>query len=121
MVSPLLKSRVTGQPVVGAQIALRNPDGQFDGSVAITLDVHWFDYLLHNHPIPKDAVEMVFDRSGAILASNDRVVAQALAAAVVKAGMPDSIAMNARTVPAGTGISRSRPCAAKICSSPMPH
>ena len=47
-----LISRATGQPVIGAQLALHKPDGSFDGTVGITLDVHWFDYLLRDHPLP---------------------------------------------------------------------
>ena len=50
VVSPHVISRATGQKVIGAQIALRKPDGSFDGAVGIALDVHWFDYLLREHP-----------------------------------------------------------------------
>ena len=46
VVSPQLISRATGQPVIGAQIALRKPDGTFDGAVGIALDVHWFRVTL---------------------------------------------------------------------------
>ena len=93
-VSPQLHSRATGQPVVGAQIALRNPDGHFAGSVGITLDVHWFDYLLRSRVIPNGAVATVFDRNGVILAANDRDVGASLAAAALKAGLPDGATMN---------------------------
>ena len=35
VVSPQLISRATGQPVIGAQVALRKADGSFDGAVGI--------------------------------------------------------------------------------------
>ena len=57
-------SRVTGQPVIGAMLALRKPDGSFDGTVATSLDVHWIDYMMRAANLPKGAVVTVFDRSG---------------------------------------------------------
>ena len=71
VVSPLLLSRATGLKVIGSQIALHKPDGSFDGTLGITLDLHWFDYLLRGHPVPAGAVIAVFDRNGVVLASND--------------------------------------------------
>jgi two-component sensor histidine kinase len=94
-VSPQLISRATGQPVVGAQIGLRKPDGSFDGAVGLTLDVHWFGYLLRSHPVPPGAVVSVFDRNGVVIAANDNAVAGPLAIAALKAGVPDGAAMNA--------------------------
>lgn len=94
-VSPQLTSRATGQPVIGAQVALRKVDGTFDGAVGISLDVHWFDYLLRNHPLPAGAVVIVFDRNGVILASNDRKVAPAVAHAALKAGVPGGVSLDA--------------------------
>jgi len=96
VVSPLLVSRATGLKVIGSQIALHKPDGSFDGTLAITLDLHWFDYLLHEHPVPAGAVISVFDRNGVILASNDAKVGRALADAALKAGVPDGASLGAR-------------------------
>jgi two-component sensor histidine kinase len=96
VVSPLLVSRATGQKVIGSLIALHKPDGSFDGTLAITLDQHWFDYLLHEHPAPAGAVIAVFDRNGVVLASNDARVAGALANAALKAGVPDGASLGAR-------------------------
>ena len=53
-------SQATGRPVIGAQLALLKSDGSFDGSLAITLDVHWFDYLLRSPYLPKGAVVVVY-------------------------------------------------------------
>ena len=96
VVSPQLTSRATGQPVIGAQIAMRKADGSFDGAVGISLDVHWFEYLLRSHPVPKGAVAATFDRNGVILAANDRTVAGALATAALAACPPGGVALNTR-------------------------
>ncbi len=96
VVSPLLLSRATGLKVVGSQIALHKPDGSFDGTLAITLDQHWFDYLLHEHPVPAGAVIAVFDRNGVVLASNDANVGRALTDAALKAGAPDGASLDTR-------------------------
>jgi two-component sensor histidine kinase len=96
VVSPVIVSRATGSKVIGAQIALHKSDGSFDGSLAITLDLHWFDYLLHEHPVPAGAVMAVFDRNGVLLASNDDRVAGAFADAALKAGVPDGASLGAR-------------------------
>jgi two-component sensor histidine kinase len=85
----------SGRPVIGTQLPLLKPDGSFDGSVAITLDVQWFGYLLRAHPLPKGAVAVIYDRNGAILATNDPKVAPAIAAAAFKAGLPDGGSLDA--------------------------
>jgi two-component sensor histidine kinase len=96
VVSPLLLSRTTGLKVIGSQLALYKPGGGFDGTVGITLDLHWFDYLLHEHPAPAGAVIAVFDRNGVVLATNDPKVAPALTAAALKAGVPDGASLGTR-------------------------
>jgi two-component sensor histidine kinase len=93
MVSPLLISRATGEKVIGAEIALRKPDGSFDGTIGIALDLHWFDYLLREHPVPRDAVVTVFDRNGVVLATNNPKVAAAFVSNALKAGLPDGASL----------------------------
>jgi two-component sensor histidine kinase len=95
VVSPLLVSRATGLKVIGSQIALHKSDGSFDGTVAITLDLHWFDYLLRQHAVPTGAVISVFDRNGVVLASNNATVANALTDAALKAGVPNGASLDA--------------------------
>jgi len=85
-VSNELISRVTGQPVIGAMLALHKPDGSFDGTVAISLDVHWIDYMMRAANLPKGAVVAVYDRSGKVIATNDKDVGTALARAGLAAG-----------------------------------
>ena len=95
VVSPLITSRTTNLPVIGSQIALRRADGGFDGTIGITLDLHWFADLLRRHPVEKGAVIAVFDRNGAVLATNDAGIAPAFAAAALKAGTPDGASLAA--------------------------
>ncbi|HEY2835538.1 MAG TPA: cache domain-containing protein, partial [Rhizomicrobium sp.] len=96
VVGPKSTSLATGRPVVGTELPLHNPDGSFGGSVAITLDAQWFGYLLRSHPLPPDAVAVIYDRNGAILATNDEKVAPAIAAAAKKAGFPTGASLDAR-------------------------
>ena len=88
-------SLASGRPVVGTQLPILKADGSFDGSLAITLDVQWFGYLLRAHPLPKGAVAVIYDRNGAVLASNDQTVAPVIAAAAQKAGFPDGASLDA--------------------------
>jgi len=50
---------------------LRKASAEFDGVMALALDVGWLDVLLHSRPIPEGAVVAVFDPAGTIVASND--------------------------------------------------
>jgi two-component sensor histidine kinase len=86
----------SGRPVVAIQLPLTNADGSFGGSVSITLDAQWFGYLLRSHPLPADAVAVIYDRNGAILAANNGKVAPALAAAAKQAGFPSGASLEAR-------------------------
>ena len=94
-VSPLLISRANGQKIIGTMLGLRDADGRFDGTVALTLDVRWFDYLLQSRPVPAGAVVAVYDRNGAILASNNKAVAAVLAAGARSAGFPSGVSLEA--------------------------
>ena len=89
-VSGQLQSQVINRPVIGAMLALRRPDGSFDGAVGIALDVHWIDYMLHAGDLPKGSAVTVFDRSGKIIATNNPQVAGVIVAAALKAGARDN-------------------------------
>jgi len=89
-VSNELISRVTGQPVIGGMLALHKPDGSFDGTVAIALDVHWIDYMMRSANLPKGAVVAVFDRSGKVIATNNKDVGSAIAKAALSSGADPS-------------------------------
>jgi len=88
VVSNELINRVTGQPVIGGMLALRKPDGTFDGTVAISLDVHWIEYMMRSANLPKGAVVAVYDRSGSVIATNSKDVGTAIAKAAISS--PDN-------------------------------
>jgi two-component sensor histidine kinase len=90
-VSNELTSRVTGQPVIDAMLALHKPDGSFDGTVAISLDVHWIDYMMRAANLPKGAVVTVFDRSGNVITTNDKDVGAAIARSALARGDPGDV------------------------------
>ena len=85
-VSNELISRVTGQPVIGGMLALHKADGTFDGTVAISLDVHWIDYMMRSANLPKGAVVAVFDRTGKVIATNNKDVGSAIAKSALSSG-----------------------------------
>jgi len=89
VVSGEIKSRVTGQNVIGALLPLRKADGSFNGTVGIALDVHWIDYMLRASSLPKGAVVAVYDREGTVLASNNARVAADIAGAEKGGGFTD--------------------------------
>lgn len=82
-VSNELISKVTGEKVIAGMLALHKPDGSFDGVVAISLDVHWVDYMMRTSNLPKDSAVAVFDRSGKVIATNNPDVAGAIAKSVL--------------------------------------
>ena len=84
-------SRVTGQPVIGAMLALHKPDGSFDGTVAISLDVHWIEYMMRAANLPKGAVVTVFDRSGNVLTTNNKDVGAAITKSALATGDPGDV------------------------------
>jgi two-component sensor histidine kinase len=98
VVSNELINRVTGQPVIGGMLALRKPDGSFDGTIAISLDVHWIDYMMRAANLPKGAVVAVYDRSANVIATNNRDVGTAIAKAAISSGASNevSIALDSR-------------------------
>ena len=90
-VSNELISRVTGQPVIAGMLALHKPDGRFDGTVAIALDVHWIDYMMRASSLPKGAVVAVFDRAGKVIATNNKDVSSAIARTDPKTGPSEKV------------------------------
>jgi two-component sensor histidine kinase len=98
VVSNELINRVTGQPVIGGMLALRKPDGTFDGTVAISLDVHWIEYMMRAANLQKGAVVAVYDRSGTVIATNNKDVGTAIAKAAISSGASNdvSIALDSR-------------------------
>jgi len=77
-VSGQITSPVTHGPVIGAMLPLRDTRGQFQGAVGLGVNALWLDYVLKARDLPKGAVVSVFDRSGTIIATNNKAVAGAL-------------------------------------------
>lgn len=82
-VSNELISKVTGDRVIGGMLALHKPDGSFDGVVAISLDVHWIDYMMRTSNLQRGAVVAVFDRSGKVIATNNPAIGSMIAKAAL--------------------------------------
>ncbi|HEX4273552.1 MAG TPA: sensor histidine kinase, partial [Rhizomicrobium sp.] len=94
-VSVTLQSPVLNRPVIGMMLALQKPEGGFDGTLGIALDVHWIDYMLHTTELPKGSAVAVFDRRGTIIATNNPGVASALANAARRAGFSRNTSLDA--------------------------
>src|SRR5579871_6271855 len=75
-ITPQAYSTVAQTDVLGGVLPLRTAAGQFDGVIALTLDVSWLDVLLHTRPIPAGAVVGVFDPAGKLIVANDASVAR---------------------------------------------
>ncbi len=87
-VSNELVSRVTGQPVIGGMLALRKPDGSFDGTVAIALDVHWIDYMCAPARCPRARWWRYSTAAARSSPPTIRTWPRAIARAALKAGGP---------------------------------
>ena len=86
-------------------LALHKPDGSFDGTVAIALDVHWIDYMMRAANLPKGAVVAVYDRSGKVIATNDKDVGAAIAKCGAGGGRSRRCRQRAWTPAASCGAS----------------
>src|SRR5262249_38859625 len=75
VVGNVQQSQVVHRPVIGAMVPLHDEIKRFTGTLALGLDVRWLDYMMQNADVPKDAVVAVFDKSGALVSSNNAPVA----------------------------------------------
>jgi len=91
VVSGEIRSRVTGQNVIDAMLPLKKPDGGFNGTIGIALDVHWIDYMLRASTLPRGAVVVVYDRDGKVLATNNAAVAGDIVAAEKATGFSEGV------------------------------
>lgn len=53
-------------------LPLRNTDGTFDGTLNISLDIHWLDFMLQAQQLPEGAVAALFNRTGALISASDQ-------------------------------------------------
>jgi two-component sensor histidine kinase len=91
VVSGQMQSTVLQSPVIAGMLPLRDASGRFDGAVAISLELHWLDFMVRARGLPKGAVVFVYDQDGHVLASNDTAVASALIATAKHAAASDGL------------------------------
>jgi two-component sensor histidine kinase len=71
-------SRLTRQPIILGMLPLHGSDGAFQGAIGIVIDVHWLDAMIRASTLPPGSIVALFDRSGAIIASNQPDAARSL-------------------------------------------
>ena len=59
-----------GGPTIVGVIALQDAKRRFDGALATTIDVRWFDAMLRAQKLPEDTVVVLLDKTGSAIASN---------------------------------------------------
>jgi len=65
-------SPLTNSIVMRGVLPLRNTDGTFDGTLNISLDVQWLDFMLQTQQLPDGAVAALFNRTGALISASDQ-------------------------------------------------
>jgi two-component sensor histidine kinase len=83
VVSGQMQSAILHRPVIVGVLPIRDTAENFDGALAISLELHWLDFMVRGRGLPKGAVVFVYDRLGNVLASNDPRVAKALIGSAV--------------------------------------
>ncbi|MEE8438279.1 MAG: cache domain-containing protein, partial [Micropepsaceae bacterium] len=65
-------SSLTNSIVMRGVLPLRNTDGTFDGTLNISLDIQWLDFMLQAQQLPEGAVAALFNRTGALISASDQ-------------------------------------------------
>jgi two-component sensor histidine kinase len=65
-------SPLTNSIVMRGVLPLRNSDGSFDGTLNISLEVQWLDFMLQTQQLPEGAVAALFNRTGALITASDQ-------------------------------------------------
>jgi two-component sensor histidine kinase len=81
-------SQTVGQDVLIGALPLRKPDGSFDGTLNVAIDISWLDHIKRRKELSRGAVVALFDRDGKIVASNNDGVARFVFARGAKASAP---------------------------------
>lgn len=79
VVDSALPKPVLQNSVMAGMLTLRNPGGQFNGTLTIALNTDWLDSLMRSHASTKDTVVFTLDKDRHVLSSSNRAVALALA------------------------------------------
>jgi two-component sensor histidine kinase len=69
-------SRSAGRPVLVGVLPLTTPEGAFDGTLNVAIDIAWLDTVQRHKRVAKSAVVALFDRTGDVIASNNAEVAK---------------------------------------------
>ena len=74
---PIMSSTLKGDVLVGV-LPLSKPDGSFDGTLHVAIDVAWLDHVQHQKDLPRGAVVALFDKENRVIASNNLPVAASI-------------------------------------------
>src|SRR5205814_4021762 len=77
-ITPETFSPVAGRDVLRGVLPIRTVDGAFDGAIVLAFDVSWLDRLLHQRPLPQNAVLAVFDPAGTMVAASNQARAEVI-------------------------------------------
>jgi len=84
-ISGPIMSRSLDRDILIGVLPLSKPDGAFDGTLTVAIDVAWLDHIQHEKKLPRGAVVALFDKAGQVIASNNMTVARAIFAGQPKA------------------------------------
>lgn len=96
-------SPITHGIVIGGALPLRTPEGTFDGTLNIALDVQWLDFMLQAQALPPTAVAALFNQAGALITATDQEEAATIFANGISPGQMGTL--QAATGPDGQGWS----------------
>ena len=65
-------SPLTNSIVMRGILPLRDSEGAFDGTLNISLDLQWLDFMLQDQQLPDGAVAALFNRTGALISASDQ-------------------------------------------------
>lgn len=65
-------SPLTNSIVMRGILPLRDPEGAFEGTLNISLDLQWLDFMLQDQQLPEGAIAALFNRSGALISASDQ-------------------------------------------------
>ncbi len=85
-------SKSAGRPVLVGVLPLVTPEGAFDGTLNVAIDIAWLDIVQRQKRMPRSAVVALFDKSGNVVASNNAEVAKVVFAHGANAALgPDGL------------------------------
>ncbi len=74
---PITSQALNREVLVGV-LPLSKPDGAFDGTMTVAIDVSWLDHVQKEKDLPRGAVVALIDKKGGVIASNNQAIATAV-------------------------------------------